>query len=449
LTAARPLAVIVLAAGQGTRMKSPLPKVLHPIAGRTMLGHVLATARALDPARLVVVTRPDADEIGKAAAPAETAIQREQRGTGHAVLAAAEALKGFTGDVLVFSADTPLLTVETLRRVLAARDAGASVVVLGFTPPDPGPYGRLVLDAAGALIRNVEAKDATPEEAAIRFCNSGVMAADAETLFRLLPLVGSNNAKNEIYLTDVIALSVGEGLKAAAVAGEADEVLGVNSQAELAVAESAFQVRARHFHMTAGVTLSDPATIYFSADTEIGPGTHVGQNVVFGPGVRIASGVTVKPFCHLEGVTIARGAIVGPFARLRPGAVLGEDTHVGNFCEIKEATLGKGTKVNHLSYIGDATLGAGVNIGAGTITCNYDGFFKYRTTIEDGVFIGSNASLVAPVTVGRNANTAAGSVISRDVAPDALAITRPPQTEKPGWAARFRAMMKARKEKKD
>ncbi len=430
-------------------MKSPLPKVLHPIAGRTMLGHVLATARALDPARLVVVTRPDADEIGKAAAPAETAIQHEQRGTGHAVLAAAEALNGFTGDVLVLYADTPLLTVETLRRVLDARDAGASVVVLGFTPADPGPYGRLVLDDSGALIRNVEAKDATPEEAAIRFCNSGVMAADAETLFRLLPLVGSNNAKNEIYLTDVIALGVGDGLKAAAVAGEADEVLGVNSQAELAVAEAAFQARARRAHMTAGVTLADPATVYFAADTQIGPGTQIGQNVVFGPGVRIAAGVTIKPFCHLEGVSIGTGAIIGPFARLRPGSEIGANAHIGNFVETKAAKIAPGAKANHLTYLGDVTVGAGANIGAGTITCNYDGFFKYQTVIGEGAFIGSNTSLVAPVTVGANANTGAGSVITKDVAPDALSVERSAQAEKPGWAARFRATMKARKEKKD
>ena len=430
-------------------MKSPLPKVLHPVAGRTMLGHVLATARALGPARLVVVTRPDADEIAAAAAPAETAVQHEQRGTGHAVLAAAGALQGFTGDALILYADTPLITAATLRRVLDARAEGASVVVLGFTPDDPGPYGRLVLDDDGALVRNVEAKDATPEEAAIRLCNSGVMAADAQTLFRLLPQVGSNNAKNEIYLTDVIALAVGEGLKAAAVAGDADEVLGVNSQAELAEAEAAFQTRARRTHMDAGVTLSDPSTVYFAADTQIGPGTTIGQNVVFGPGVRIAAGVTVKPFCHLEGVTIETGAIIGPFARLRPGSEIGPNAHIGNFVETKAAKIGPGAKANHLTYLGDATVGAGANIGAGTITCNYDGFFKYQTVIGEGAFIGSNASLVAPVTIGANANTAAGSVITRDVPADALAIERSPQAEKPGWAARFRAMMKARKEKKD
>lgn len=430
-------------------MKSPLPKVLHPVAGRTMLGHVLATARALGPARLVVVTRPDADEIAAAAAPAETAVQHEQRGTGHAVLAAAGALQGFTGDALILYADTPLITAATLRRVLDARAEGASVVVLGFTPDDPGPYGRLVLDDDGALVRNVEAKDATPEEAAIRLCNSGVMAADAQTLFRLLPQVGSNNAKNEIYLTDVIALAVAEGLKAAAVAGDAAEVLGVNSQAELAEAEAAFQTRARRTHMDAGVTLSDPSTVYFAADTQIGPGTTIGQNVVFGPGVRIAAGVTVKPFCHLEGVTIETGAIIGPFARLRPGSEIGPNAHIGNFVETKAAKIGPGAKANHLTYLGDATVGAGANIGAGTITCNYDGFFKYQTVIGEGAFIGSNASLVAPVTIGANANTAAGSVITRDVPADALAIERSPQAEKPGWAARFRAMMKARKEKKD
>ncbi len=430
-------------------MKSPLPKVLHPVAGRTMLGHVLATARALGPARLVVVTRPDADEIAAAAAPAETAVQYEQRGTGHAVLAAAGALQGFTGDALILYADTPLITAATLRRVLDARAEGASVVVLGFTPDDPGPYGRLVLDDDGALVRNVEAKDATPEEAAIRLCNSGVMAADAQTLFRLLPQVGSNNAKNEIYLTDVIALAVAEGLKAAAVAGDAAEVLGVNSQAELAEAEAAFQTRARRTHMDAGVTLSDPSTVYFAADTQIGPGTTIGQNVVFGPGVRIAAGVTVKPFCHLEGVTIETGAIIGPFARLRPGSEIGPNAHIGNFVETKAAKIGPGAKANHLTYLGDANVGAGANIGAGTITCNYDGFFKYQTVIGEGAFIGSNASLVAPVTIGANANTAAGSVITRDVPADALAIERSPQAEKPGWAARFRAMMKARKEKKD
>lgn len=430
-------------------MKSPLPKVLHPVAGRTMLGHVLAAARALGPARLVVVTRPDAEEIAKAAAPAEIAVQYEQRGTGHAVLAAADALKGFQGDVLILYADTPLLTVETLGRVRAARGEGASVVVLGFTPADPGPYGRLVLDADGALLRNVEAKDATTEEAAIRLCNSGVMAADAETLFRLLPQVGSNNAKNEIYLTDVIGLAVGEGLKAAAVNGAADEVLGVNSQAELAQAEAAFQARARQAHMTAGVTLADPATVYFAADTEIGPGTQIGQNVVFGPGVKIAGGVTIKPFTHLEGVTIETGAIIGPFARLRPGSEIGAGAHIGNFVETKAAKIGPGAKANHLTYLGDASVGAGANIGAGTITCNYDGFFKYQTVIGEGAFIGSNASLVAPVTIGANANTAAGSVITRDVPADALAIERSQQVEKPGWAARFRATMKARKDKKD
>ena len=306
-----------------------------------------------------------------------------------------------------------------------------------------------MLDDDGALVRNVEAKDATPEEAAIRLCNSGVMAADAQTLFRLLPQVGSNNAKNEIYLTDVIALAVGEGLKAAAVAGDAAEVLGVNSQAELAEAEAAFQTRARRTHMDAGVTLSDPSTVYFAADTQIGPGTTIGQNVVFGPGVRIAAGVTVKPFCHLEGVTIETGAIIGPFARLRPGSEIGPNAHIGNFVETKAAKIGPGAKANHLTYLGDATVGAGANIGAGTITCNYDGFFKYQTVIGEGAFIGSNASLVAPVTIGANANTAAGSVITRDVPADALAIERSPQAEKPGWAARFRAMMKARKEKKD
>ncbi|MCC6920635.1 MAG: bifunctional UDP-N-acetylglucosamine diphosphorylase/glucosamine-1-phosphate N-acetyltransferase GlmU [Alphaproteobacteria bacterium] len=450
MTAARPLAVIVLAAGQGTRMQSPLPKVLHPIAGRTMLAHVLAAAAALSPDRVVVVTRPDAEAIGKATAPARLAVQAEQLGTGHAVMAARKELEGFHGDALVLYADTPLLTAETLRRILAARDGGASVAVLGFRPADPAAYGRLVLAHDGSLQKIVEAKDATSAERKIDFCNSGVLAADARTLFDdLLPRVGTNNAKKEYYLTDVIQIAVAHKLRCAAVEGAAAEVLGVNSQDELAVAEAAFQRRARAAHMAAGVTLSDPATVYFAADTEIGPGTSVGQNVVFGPGVSVAGGVTIKPFCHLEGVRIARGAIIGPFARLRPGSEIGEDVHIGNFVETKAAKIDRGAKANHLTYLGDVTIGAEANIGAGTITCNYDGFFKYQTEIGAGAFIGSNSALVAPVSVGANANIGAGSVITRNVAADALAIERSPQVEKPGWAAKFRTLMRARKAKKD
>ncbi len=450
LTAARPLAVIVLAAGQGTRMLSPLPKVLHPIAGRTMLAHVLAAAAALNPERVVVVTRPDAEAIGRAAAPARLAVQAEQLGTGHAVLAAKAELAGFSGDVLILYADTPLLTPQTLRRILEARDGGAAVAVLGFRPAEPGGYGRLVLANDGSLQKIVEAKDATTAERKIDFCNSGVMAADARALFdELLPRVGTDNAKKEYYLTDVIQVAVSHKLRCAAVEGAAEEVLGVNSQAELALAEAAFQQRARGAHMAAGVTLADPSTVYFAADTEIGAGTSVGQNVVFGPGVRVAGGVTIKPFCHLEGVTIATGAMIGPFARLRPGSEIGEDVHIGNFVETKAARFDKGAKANHLSYLGDVSVGAEANIGAGTITCNYDGFFKYRTEIGAGAFIGSNSALVAPVSVGENANVGAGSVITKNVAPDALGIERSPQVEKPGWALKFRTLMRARKAKKD
>ena len=450
MTAARPLAVIVLAAGQGTRMKSPLPKVLHPIAGRTMLAHVLATASALAAERVIVVTRPDAEAIGKAAAPARLAFQTEQLGTAHAVLAAKAEMAGFSGDVLILYADTPLITPETLTNVLAARAAGAAVAVLGFRPPDATGYGRLVLGNDGALVKIVEHKDATSAERKIDFCNSGVLAADARLLFdELLPRVGTNNAKKEYYLTDVIQIAGQQKHRCAAVEAPAAEMLGVNSQAELSVAEAAFQRRARAAHMAAGVTLADPETVYFAADTAIGAGTSVGQNVVFGPGVSIAEGVTIKPFCHLEGVRIASGAIIGPFARLRPGSEIGEDVHIGNFVETKAAKIDRGAKANHLSYLGDVTIGAEANIGAGTITCNYDGFFKYQTEIGAGAFIGSNSALVAPVSVGANANIGAGSVITRNVAADALAIERSPQVEKAGWALKFRTLMRARKAKKD
>jgi bifunctional UDP-N-acetylglucosamine pyrophosphorylase/glucosamine-1-phosphate N-acetyltransferase len=446
LTSARSLAVIVLAAGQGTRMKSPLPKVLHPVGGRPILGAILDAVAGLAPARTVVVTGPAQPTVAAFATSrgAVTAIQDPPRGTGHAAQCALPALEGFAGDVLILYGDTPLLTPETLTGLVAAKGQ-AALALLGFTPADPGQYGRLILDADGTLLRIVEAKDANAAERAVRLCNAGGFVLDAALLRELLAGLTADNAQGEYYLTDLVGGVRAKELTAVAYDAPVDDVMGVNSQAELAAAEAVFQQRARLAHMAAGVSLADPATTYFSADTTIGPGTTIGPNVVLAPGVKIAANVTIKPFCHLEGVTIASGAIIGPFARLRPGSEIGEDVHIGNFVETKAAKLDKGAKANHLTYLGDVSVGAGANIGAGTITCNYDGFFKYRTEIGAGAFIGSNTSLVAPVSVGDNANVGAGSVITKNVAPDALALTRAPQADKPGWAARFRSMMGARK----
>lgn len=446
MTQTRPLAVIVLAAGQGTRMKSPLPKVLHPVGGRPILGAILEAASALAPERTIVVVGPRQGEVAAFAAAkgAIPALQDPPHGTGHAAQCALPALEGFKGDVLILYGDTPLLTAATLERLVAAKGA-AALALLGFTPDDPGPYGRLILDADGGLSKIVEAKDASPEERAVRLCNAGGFVLDAELLRELLGELTADNAQGEYYLTDIVTGARRRGLRAVAYDAPADDVMGVNSQAERAAAEAVFQARARAAHMAAGVMLADPATVYFSADTAIGPGTAIGENVVIGPGVSIAAGVTIKPFCHLEGVSIASGATVGPFARLRPGSVIGEDVHIGNFVETKAATLEKGAKASHLTYLGDVSVGAGANIGAGTITCNYDGFFKYRTEIGAGAFVGSNTALVAPVSIGARANIGAGSTITKDVAADALALARGAQTEKPGWAARFRALMGARK----
>ena len=445
------VSVIILAAGQGTRMNSDLPKVLHQLAAAPLLHHALATAQSLEPSRIVTVTGHGGEAVAASAAAfvemVETVVQDPQLGTGHAVAQAAPLLSDEPGEAIVLYADTPLIREGTLRAMLAAR-AKHAVVILGFHAKDPGRYGRLLTEG-DELLAIREFKDATPEERKLTLCNSGVVCAEARTLFSLIAEIKNDNAAGEYYLTDIVELARKRGLSAGVVLCPEAETLGVNTRAQLAEAEAAFQTRARRTHMDAGVTLSDPSTVYFAADTQIGPGTTIGQNVVFGPGVRIAAGVTVKPFCHLEGVTIETGAIIGPFARLRPGSEIGPNAHIGNFVETKAAKIGPGAKANHLTYLGDATVGAGANIGAGTITCNYDGFFKYQTVIGEGAFIGSNASLVAPVTIGANANTAAGSVITRDVPADALAIERSPQAEKPGWAARFRAMMKARKEKKD
>ncbi|HET8727854.1 MAG TPA: bifunctional UDP-N-acetylglucosamine diphosphorylase/glucosamine-1-phosphate N-acetyltransferase GlmU [Alphaproteobacteria bacterium] len=441
------LACLVLAAGKGTRMKSKLPKVLHPVAGRPMVRHVLDAVAPLDPDRIAVVVGPGMEAVAAAVAPHPTVVQERQLGTGDAVRAARPILDGFDGDVLVVYGDTPLVTTETLAALVAARRAAAdpALVVLGMRPDDPAEYGRLVLDGTGGLERIVEFSEADPTERAISLCNGGLMAFDGRRLFGLVDALANDNSKGEYYLTDAVEAARARGHACAVVEGHPEEVLGVNSRAELAQAEAVLQGRLRHRAMAGGATLVDPATVWLSADTRLGRDVTVGPSTVFGPGVTVEDGVEIKGFCHIEGTVIRSGAVVGPFARLRPGAEVGQGAHVGNFVELKNATLGAGAKANHLTYLGDAQVGPRANIGAGTITCNYDGFFKHRTVIGEEAFIGSNTALVAPVTVGDRANVGAGSVISRDVAPDALALERAEQVEKPGRAQSYRARKAAEK----
>ncbi|MCB2096003.1 MAG: bifunctional UDP-N-acetylglucosamine diphosphorylase/glucosamine-1-phosphate N-acetyltransferase GlmU [Parvularculaceae bacterium] len=438
----RALAAIILAAGHGTRMKSTVPKVLHEIGGRSMLAHVMAAAGELSPARLAVVIGDHAPGVGEAAraerSDAAIAVQAPPRGTGDAVMKAMGALEGFAGTVLVLYADTPLIGADTLAALAGKVGEGAAAAVLGFTPDDPGAYGRLKTAPDGSLEAIVEAKDANAEELEIGFVNSGVMAIDAAFLARALPQLTNDNAKGEYYLTDVVAIARREGLSCAVIEADEEEVIGVNSRVELAVAEEIFQDSRRLAALEAGVTLIDPSTVYFSHDTVIANDVVIEPNVFFGKRVSVASGATIKAYSHIEGADIGEGASVGPFARLRPGARLGADAKVGNFVEVKNADLGDGAKVSHLTYIGDATIGAEANIGAGTITCNYDGFSKHRTVIGDGAFIGSNTALVAPVTVGAGAYVGSGSVITKDVEADALAVARGRQSEIKGWAAKFR-----------
>ena len=442
-----PVALIVLAAGKGTRMNSDLPKVLHPVAGEAMLIHAMAAGAALDPARVVVVAGHGAEAVRTAVLAhdpeAQVVIQAEQLGTAHAVAQAAPALDGFAGDAVVLYGDTPFIRPETLARMAQAR-ARHDIVVLGFEAADPGRYGRLVM-ADDDLERIVEFKDATEAERAITLCNSGVVMAAAPVLFDLVEEVGNDNAAGEYYLTDIVTLARARGLSATAVTCAEAETLGVNSRAELAGAEAAFQARARAEALETGVTLPAPETVHFARDTVVGRDALIEPYVVFGPGVTVESGALIRSFSHLEGCHVSRGAVVGPYARLRPGAELSEDVRIGNFVEIKNALLAEGAKVNHLSYIGDAEIGEGSNIGAGTVTCNYDGVFKHRTTIGKGVFIGSDTMLVAPVTVGDGAMTGSGSVISRDVEPGALALARARQENKPGFATRFFARLRALK----
>jgi bifunctional UDP-N-acetylglucosamine pyrophosphorylase/glucosamine-1-phosphate N-acetyltransferase len=448
-----PTAAVVLAAGMGTRMQSTLPKVMHAIAGRPMVGHVLAALAEAKVSPVVVVVGPGMESLERAVQPHQTVEQKDRLGTGHAVLQAKRALASFDGDVLVVYGDTPFIGAATIGRMRAAREADGksgqktSVVVLGFTPDDAGGYGRLIVGANG-LERIVEAKDATPAERDVKLCNSGIMLADAKVLWDLLAEVRPNNAKGEYYLTDIVGLARKAGLTCGVVEGDEEELLGINSRVELAEAESIFQRKMRRRAMENGATLTAADTVYFSADTKVGRDVEIGPFVVFGPGVVVDDGVVIKGFCHFEGAHLATGAIVGPYSRLRPGADIGKDAHVGNFVEVKNAKLEEGAKVNHLSYVGDARVGAKANVGAGTITANYDGFNKSHTDIGAGASIGSNSVLVAPVKIGEGAMTGAGAVVRKDVPKDALALNSSRQETREGFAAKYREQKKAAKEKK-
>ena len=441
--------VIILAAGKGTRMDSDLPKVLHHLAGAPMLLHVMKSSATLEPERLVIIAGHGADAVGAVARDysetAQVVLQSEQLGTGHAVSQAKSALADCTGDVIVLYGDTPFVRPETLQALLAARKT-ADIVVLGFQAANAGRYGRLVMQGS-AVSRIVEYKDASEQERAITFCNSGVICAKADVLFSLLEAVGNDNASKEYYLTDIVQLANDRNLSVAAVHCDEAETMGINSRAELAQAEASFQSRARMEMMALGVSLTAPETVYFAYDTVLGRDSQVEPNVVFGPGVTVENGARIRAFSHLEGCHISSGAVVGPYARLRPGTELAENVRIGNFVEIKNARIEVGAKVNHLSYIGDANIGEASNIGAGTVTCNYDGVGKHHTEIGASVFIGSNTMLVAPVTVGDAAMTASGSVITKNVEPGALAIARSEQSNKPGLAVKLFAMLRRKKVK--
>jgi len=442
-------AVVILAAGQGTRMRSDTHKVLHPIAGKALLMHLLDSVDRLGAEKRVVVVGKGRDQVEKALGGRDVLIahQAEQKGTAHAVQQARDSLAGYEGAVLILYGDTPFVEPDTLKRMLDRLDGdgGPGVVVLASTPDDPLKYGRIILGDGDQIAKMVEFKDATEEERAVRLCNSGMMAVRAHDLFRWLDRVGNDNAAGEYYLPDVVNIAAAEGRDAVVIEGDPYETAGVNSRAELAHLELDWQRRRREQALQDGATLIDPESVWFAADTKLGRDVTVEPHVVFGAGVEVADGATIKAFSHIEGAIIATKAVIGPFARLRPGARIGERAKVGNFVEVKKAVLGPGAKANHLSYIGDADVGPDANIGAGTITCNYDGFGKYNTVIGEGAFIGSNTALVAPVTVGAGAIVGAGSVITKDVEPDSLAVERSDQRGIAGWAKRFRDRMLAKK----
>jgi len=445
----RALLIVILAAGKGTRMKSSLPKVLHKLAGLSLVGHVMAAARSAGATRLAVVVGPDMPqlraEVTRLSPQAEIFEQAHQLGTADALRAAQAALADHTGDVLVLFGDTPLIEPATLLAMRASLDAGAHVTVLGFRAADPTGYGRLILDADGGLSAIREHKEASAAELALTFCNAGVMGFRGEHLLDMLARIGNANAKGEYYLTDAVEIARARGLATGTVVGAEAEVLGVNARDQLAIAEGIVQARLRARAMRDGATLIDPQTVYFCHDTRIGRDVVIEPGVVFGPGVSVEDNAEIKAYSHIEGARIGKGVRVGPFARLRPGADLADNVHIGNFVEVKNVRLDAGAKANHLAYLGDGHVGADANIGAGTIFCNYDGFTKHRTEVGAGAFIGSNAALVAPVRIGAGAYVGSGSVITRDVAADALAIERSRQEERPGWAAKFRELMRRRR----
>jgi bifunctional UDP-N-acetylglucosamine pyrophosphorylase/glucosamine-1-phosphate N-acetyltransferase len=442
-------AAVILAAGQGTRMKSPTPKVLHKVGGRTLLDRVIDTVQATGCERIVVVVGTHSpqvrDLVARRLGEDAIVVQDPPEGTGHAVLAAKDALAGFDGDVLVTNADCPLLLPPDLEPLFQMRGDGAALALLGFEPVDPLLYGRLIRGADGHVIRIVEPSQLSEDQKQVRACYSGMLCAGRADLFRWLSKLTNDNPKREYFLTGVVAIANVEEAVVRAVIVPESAVMGADTQAQLTAAETIFQQRQSHRFLHEGVAMPAPDTVHFSWDTEIAPGATVEPYVVFAPGVKVESGAVIRAFSHLEGAHVRSGALIGPYARLRPGADIGEDAHIGNFVEVKKVAVGKGAKANHLSYLGDGTVGAGANIGAGTIFCNYDGFFKYDTHVGENAFVGSNSSLVAPVSVGAGAYTGSGSVITRDVAPDALALERGGQTDKPGWAADFRKRKAAEK----
>lgn len=436
------LAVVILAAGKGTRMKSNLHKVLHPLGGRPMLHHLMDTLETLQPSRKVIVVGAGKAQVEESVGDqAETVTQEPQLGTGHAVQVTSDHLRGFDGDVLILYGDVPMLSASTLQELIRVRrgDNDPAVVVLGFEPQDTKAYGRLVVNAEGILEAIVEHKDATPAQREIGLCNSGIMAVKGTVMFDLLDQLNDHNAAGEFYLTDIVGIAKSKGYDCAVSVADEAEVIGINSRSELAEAEAVFQQARRQYFMDEGVTLLAPETVHFSYDTKLGRDVLVEPNVFFGPGVIIEDNVTVKGFSHFEGAVVRSGAAVGPYARLRPKADVGQNAKIGNFVEVKKSIIEEGAKISHLSYIGDAHIGAGANIGAGTITCNYDGYNKALTEIGEGAFIGSNTALVAPVKIGDGAIVGAGSVVTRAVQGDALAVTRATQKEIGGWAAKFRS----------